>query len=1030
MEKTKYFAVKIGIAILALLLISSALVAFSNSASTEAAANDYGDIMQYDWPCPGADEGGTGWNRGPAPDRPNVLWTTTGRGSGFVVAFNGMLFTGSGTTVYASDPFTGQLIYNSTTPGTPSMSGSNNIFKLDDTYFVTSGSSGFTVRKIADGTLVANATVPNTGSASATMCYLGPRFSPSMKMWFGNVYDSTVHQAQVVAYSLSDPLNPTLAWVYADDTPMEQLCCGDGKIYFGSTEATVVALDINGTVAWETATRGGIAQQSGIYMDGRVFTSSVSWQLTCFNSTTGEWLWQAQKGDRAFSAYRGCAGDGMYFEMTDELSPYGSIGAWDVETGKRLWKQAAYFMIHYDIACYGDGKLYTITCDQSAGVRTGGLTFPGTEFTCFDAYTGTVLWRLPGFSIAYPSIAYGNLYFFSGSTLYCIGGKPANWDHGFLGNVDNPRTAYRQQGPTDISTPKWEFQTGGDISSSPAVVDGKVYFGSTDKNVYCLDAYNGTLIWNYTTGHHVRASVAVVEGIVFTGADDGYFYALDATTGNKVWSTSAGGFFPYYFANNEGQLRSSPVVVGGRVYCGSLDGKVYCLSTADGRVQWTYMTGGPVMGSPLYYGATIYIASNDGYLYAINDIGTLKWRSGFQLNMSVGVPRTSEFYNIGTPTVGAGRIYIGGGCQYGTAGGLSTAQWLAMNMSAPVGANGGGIRFFAFDATTGASIWNISRAGNTQPGYVPVYQSGQIYAPEFFEVTAMSATTPMNGSYLPPDFTYTNRRNYNRTSGAWLGYQIQSSVAYADDLSGAPNRATDKIYVGSDIGSIYCLDAATMTTLSVFTAGANVVSSPAIWNGRMYCGCDDGKLYCFDDSPIVPTTISAAPDKGKVMWNNETMRIRGTLISNPDMQVWVPNPDNSTIGFYSAEPSEFNPPLPKQTVKITFSKPDGQDVTLTTTTDKNGNFEFSYSPTEAGDWGWVVYYDANVKESITYDASYGEWNPFTVTASPSSVSPTPTPTPTPTPAGTPVEYIYAAVAIIAIILIAIGAYVYTRRSKK
>ena len=34
----------------------------------------------------------------------------------------------------------------------------------------------------------------------------------------------------------------------------------------------------------------------------------------------------------------------------------------------------------------------------------------------------------------------------------------------------------------------WNYTTGALVDSSPAVVDGKVYVGSADHNVYCLDA--------------------------------------------------------------------------------------------------------------------------------------------------------------------------------------------------------------------------------------------------------------------------------------------------------------------------------------------------------------------------------------------------------------------------------------------------------------------------------------------------------------------------------------------------------------
>ncbi len=133
----------------------------------------------------------------------------------------------------------------------------------------------------------------------------------------------------------------------------------------------------------------------------------------------------------------------MIFESTVELDPYGTIGAWDAETGERLWKQAGYFNIHYATMAYADGKVYGIKCDQAAGRSTGGLVMPGTSFSCWDAYTGTELWNLPGIGFSTPSIAYGNLYGVSGGSLYCIGGDPADWNQGFLRKRFEPESGCR-----------------------------------------------------------------------------------------------------------------------------------------------------------------------------------------------------------------------------------------------------------------------------------------------------------------------------------------------------------------------------------------------------------------------------------------------------------------------------------------------------------------------------------------------------------------------------------------------------------
>jgi eukaryotic-like serine/threonine-protein kinase len=569
MKKNVRTSIVIAIAVLIALLISSSLAMIGNSQVTRpptasitatplSSKPNYGSLLQYEWPLSGSDEGNTGMNSGPGPDRANLLWNVSGRGSGEVSAFNGMLFTTSGTIVYATNAFDGSLVYTSDAPGTAAIHTLNGVQKLDETYFVTTGIAGITIRKIATGELVSRLDTPNPSSTAGSSGYFAGKYSSTMKMYFDHAVDPVTHNNQIIAHDVSNPLSPRIAWTYNAVISSETLFCGDGKVFLGSTEASVYALDArNGTRVWETSTFGGLVQQSAIYYNGCLYTSAVSWQITCFNGTTGEIVWQADKGIRAFSAYRGAAGAGMIFDATDELDPYGTIGAWDAATGERLWKQPGYFNIHYATMAYADGKLYGIKCDQAAGRTTGGLMMPGSSTSCWDAYTGTELWNLPGISFSSPTIAYGNLYGISGGRLYCIGGNPTDWSQGFQGNVANQRVSGGQQGPVDISTARWEFQTGGDVFSSPAVAAGKVYVGSHDKNWYCLDAFTGQKIWNFTVGHYVRSSAAVSGGKVFTGADDGYFYALDANTGAQLWKVSAGGFFPQYLDPNEAELCSS-----------------------------------------------------------------------------------------------------------------------------------------------------------------------------------------------------------------------------------------------------------------------------------------------------------------------------------------------------------------------------------------------------------------------------------------------------------------------------------------
>ena len=65
---------------------------------------------------------------------------------------------------------------------------------------------------------------------------------------------------------------------------------------------------------------------------------------------------------------------------------------------------------------------------------------------------------------------------------------------------DNNNTGQSQYKGPQTNHTKWNYTTGSDIVSSPAIgSDGTIYFGSYDGKLYALNP-NGTQKWNYTTG--------------------------------------------------------------------------------------------------------------------------------------------------------------------------------------------------------------------------------------------------------------------------------------------------------------------------------------------------------------------------------------------------------------------------------------------------------------------------------------------------------------------------------------------------
>jgi polyvinyl alcohol dehydrogenase (cytochrome) len=151
---------------------------------------------------------------------------------------------------------------------------------------------------------------------------------------------------------------------------------------------------------------------------------------------------------------------------------------------------------------------------------------------------------------------------------------------------------WRNQDDTGISPQnaaklktKWVFTTGGDVSATPAVANGVVYFPDFAGNFYAVNAKTGALVWKRqladwtgVAGNFARSYPVVHQGMVILGdqagnnafwssagnkyiGDGAKVIAVDARTGNKIWVTQVETF-------PTAVVTSSPVVYNGAVYVG------------------------------------------------------------------------------------------------------------------------------------------------------------------------------------------------------------------------------------------------------------------------------------------------------------------------------------------------------------------------------------------------------------------------------------------------------------------------------
>lgn len=819
----------IAVAALLVLTANAALLA-AVSPSLAAEPNTQPAQPSFEWPQLGGDSSFSHYAAGRAPEAPDILWKANIEGiQPYISAFNGKIYVTTKTEVYALDQSMGTVIWHTRIPAPGPWPA---VYKIDATHMVVGSSS----------------LDPDTGQIQWSSPYFtssnAPLFnynvySPEEKMFY--VKDNSY----VNAWSFSNPSEPpTLVWsTYVSGSGMDGsgLQYGDGKVFPGSFESHQVAIDAkNGSILWDTNTKTSMIF-SGAYYNGRFFRGGAHDNtFYAFDAQTGKivWTYPAATEGGYF-----CTGVAAAYGMVYALNMDGNLYAFDADTGTVVWKYTGPGLLMFPgNPTVADGKVYATT---GQAVNYGNVSSIS-EFAALDAYTGQVIWKLPLEAFApreSVAIAYGNLYMIPGDVTKAVDTisgaeySTANqvWAIGTTSwpmfRRDTAHSAAGQAGPSNL-TLRWNFYTGGAVVSSPSIVGGIAYFGSMDKNIYAVDARDGSLKWKFPTQARILSSPAVVGGRVYTGAEDGNVYALNAFNGSIIWKTSVGGGNESGNFNAAVQLRSSPMVAGGYVYVGALDNYTYCLNADDGSVAWKYQTKGYITSTPAIADGAVYVVSQEpgiGALYKLDAYtGNFVWKHALSYQAKLGGGTDMH----ASPTVAKGVVYT------------------SSDASA----------YYAINATTGATLWTYR---DPEAGEFivcsPIYVEGRLFIVDKFSIVALNA---QNGSIVWTSFT-------------------------GDELYVSPTYADNKLYVVTDERNIWVLNASDGVKLGLFTMSSNSWSAPSIYEGRVYVGSNDWNVYCLAEYPALISSITVTLDKA----NAETAELItgwGQLVpAMPDATVMI-----------------------------------------------------------------------------------------------------------------------------------------------
>ncbi len=153
-----------------------------------------------------------------------------------------------------------------------------------------------------------------------------------------------------------------------------------------------------------------------------------------------------------------------------------------------------------------------------------------------------------------------------------------------------------------------EFDSARGMEATPLVVDGVLYTTTAWSKVYAFDAATGKSLWSYDpkvpgeTGFKaccdvVNRGAAFNEGKLYVGTLDGRLIALDAKTGKLIWSVvTVDQSKPY-------TITGAPRIAKGRVLIGNggaeygVRGYISAYDAASGKLVWRFYTVPPASGA-------------------------------------------------------------------------------------------------------------------------------------------------------------------------------------------------------------------------------------------------------------------------------------------------------------------------------------------------------------------------------------------------------------------------------------------------
>lgn len=242
-----------------------------------------------------------------------------------------------------------------------------------------------------------------------------------------------------------------------------------------------------------------------------------------------------------------------------------------------------------------------------------------------------------------------------------------------------------------------------------------VYGASANQKNIFITANNG--VYSIEKNGSVRSKLVSFNNSIVAPPTAGTDFVIYGK-GSDLYKVKENGQIEWTSSLEAGSFWSSrPVIDGGIVYVGALDGMMHAYAVMGGNEVWQARTRGWVLSTPLVRSGVVYFGSNDGSVYAVDaGSGEMMWQAQTSLAVETG------------PELG-----IMGGREVVFLGGSDTSA-------------------YAIDTTNGEIVWKGSTGGSV--GNPLFYQNSVIFGSQDQRVYAYSTeracsiTNPMEGDLI------------------------------------------------------------------------------------------------------------------------------------------------------------------------------------------------------------------------------------------------------------------------------------------